>query len=172
MADALAGHTTDVVAASGRFLDAWTQEGRPRAPGFGPVAAAVAMIRGLRGGQAARAEWLAIIDQLGVTPKDRTGYSPTFDAIALLHHGQATLALERLDTQADEQNLWRIGTLLHWHVALRAEAAVLVGRRDATHHLAAAGPIVAGNPSLPRSSTVPPRCSTTTTNAFLPPPPC
>jgi hypothetical protein len=69
-----------------------------------------------------------------------------FDAIALLHHGQATLALERLDTQADEQNLWRIGTLLHWHVALRAEAAVLVGRRDATHHLAAAGPIVAGNP--------------------------
>jgi hypothetical protein len=69
-----------------------------------------------------------------------------FDAIALLHHGQATLALERLDTQADEPNLWRIGTLLHWHVALRAEAAVLVGRRDATHHLAAAGPIVAGNP--------------------------
>ena len=146
MADALAGHATDVVAASGRFLDAWTQEGRPRAPGFGPVAAAVAMIHGLRGGQAARAEWLAIIDQLGVTPRDRSGYSPTFDAIALLHHGQATLALERLDTEADEPNLWRIGTLLHWHVALRAEAAVLAGHRDATHHLAAAGPIVAGNP--------------------------
>ena len=146
MADALAGHATDVVAASGRFLDAWTQEGRPRAPGFGPVAAAVAMIHGLRGGQAARAEWLAIIDQLGVTPRDRTGYSPTFDAIALLHHGQATLALERLDTQADEPNLWRMGTLLHWHVALRAEAAVLAGHRDASHHLAAARPIVAGNP--------------------------
>jgi hypothetical protein len=69
-----------------------------------------------------------------------------FDAIALLHHGQATLALERLDTQADEQNLWRIGTLLHWHVALRAEAAVLAGHRHATLHLAAARPVVAGNP--------------------------
>jgi hypothetical protein len=147
VADALAGHATDVVAASGRFLDAWTQEGRPRAPGFGPVAAAVAMIHGLRGDQAARAEWLAIIDQLGVTPKNRTGYSPTFDAIALLHHGQATLALEQLDTHADEPNLWLTGILLHWHVALRAEAALLAGHRDdATHHVAAAGPIVAGNP--------------------------
>jgi hypothetical protein len=82
MADALAGHATDVIAASGRFLDAWTQAGHPRARSFGPVAAAVAMIHGLRGDQAARAEWLAIIDQLGVTPKDRAGYSPTFDAIA------------------------------------------------------------------------------------------
>ena len=79
-------------------------------------------------------------------PIDRAGYSPTFDAIALLHHGQATLALERLDTQADEPNLWLTGILLHWHVALRAEAAVLAGHPDATHHLAAARPIVAGNP--------------------------
>jgi hypothetical protein len=146
MADALAGHATDVIAASGRFLDAWTQAGHPRARSFGPVAAAVAMIHGLRGDQAARAEWLAIIDQLGVTPKDRAGYSPTFDAIALLHHGQATLALERLDIQADEPNLWLTGILLHWHVALRAEAAVLAGHPDATHYLAAARPIVAGNP--------------------------
>jgi predicted ATPase/DNA-binding CsgD family transcriptional regulator len=146
MADALAGHATGVIAASGRFLDAWTQAGRPQARNFGPVAAAIAMIHGLRGDQAARAEWLAIIDQLGVTHKDRSGYSPTFDAITLLHHGQATLALERLDTQTDEPNLWLTGILLHWHVALRAEAAVLAGHPDATHHLAAARPIVAGNP--------------------------
>ena len=146
MADALAGHATDVIAASGRFLDAWTQAGRPRARSFGPVAAAVAMVHCLRGDQAAQAQWLAIIDQMGVTPKDRAGYGPTFDAIALLHHGQATLALERLDTQADEPNLWLTGILLHWHVALRAEAAVLAGHPDATHHLAAARPIVTGNP--------------------------
>ena len=36
MADALAGHATDVIAASGRFLDAWTQEGRPQAPQLRP----------------------------------------------------------------------------------------------------------------------------------------
>jgi len=146
MADALAGHATDVIAASGRFLDAWTQAGRPRARNFGPVAAAVAMIHDLRGDRAARAEWLAIIDQLGVSSEDRAGYSPTFDAIALLHHGQYTLALARLDTRADEPNPWRTGILLHWHVVLRAEAAVLAGHPDATHHLAAARPIVAGNP--------------------------
>jgi predicted ATPase/DNA-binding CsgD family transcriptional regulator len=146
MADALAGHAADVIAASGRFLDGWTQAGRPRARGFGPVAAAVAMIHGLRGDQAGQAEWLAIVDRLGVTPEDRAGYSPTFDAIVLLHHGQATHALERLDTRADEPNPWLTGILLHWHLALRAEAAVLAGHPDAAHHLAAAGPILAGNP--------------------------
>jgi hypothetical protein len=142
MADALAGYATDVIAASSRFLDAWTQEGRPRARSFGPVAAAVAMIHGLRDDHAAEAGWLAIIEQLGVTPEDRSGYSPTFDAITLLHHGQATLALERLD----EPNAWLTGILLHWHLALRAEAAVLAGHADATRHLTDARPTVAGNP--------------------------
>jgi predicted ATPase/DNA-binding CsgD family transcriptional regulator len=146
MADALAGHATDVIAASGRFLDGWTQAGRPPAPSFGPVAAAVAMVHGLLADETARREWLAVLDQLGVTPADRSGYAPTFDAIALLHHGRATLALERLDTGTDEPNLWRTGILLHWHVALRAEAAVLASHTDATHHLAAARPIAAGNP--------------------------
>lgn len=146
VADALAGHATDVIAASGRFLDAWTQAGRPEAPSFGPAAAAVAMVHGLRGDHAAWDNWLAIIDQLGVTPERRSGYSPTFDAIALLHHGDAALALERLGTQTDEPNKWLTWIWLHWHVALRAEAAVLAGHPDANHHLAAARPIVAGNP--------------------------
>jgi predicted ATPase/DNA-binding CsgD family transcriptional regulator len=145
VADALAGRATDVIADSGRFLDAWTQAGRPRAPSFGPAAAAVAMIHGLRGDHAGRAEWLAIIDQLGVTPERRSGYSPTFDAITLLHRGQAPLALERLGTQTDELNKW-LGIWLHWHLALRAEAAVLAGHPDASHHLSVARPTVAGNP--------------------------
>ena len=145
VADALAGRATDVIADSGRFLDAWTQVGRPRAPSFGPAAAAVAMIHGLRGDHAARDNWLAIIGQLGATPERRSGYSPTFDAITLLHRGQAPLALERLGTQTDEPNKW-LGIWLHWHLALRAEAAVLAGHSDASHHLAAARPIVAGNP--------------------------
>jgi hypothetical protein len=107
------------------------------------------MIHGLRGDQAARAEWLALLDELGVTFEDRSGYSPTFDAIVLLHDGQATPALERLDTKTGETgkpNLWRTGILLHWHVAVRAEAAVLAGHPDATDHLASARPLVAGNP--------------------------
>jgi predicted ATPase/DNA-binding CsgD family transcriptional regulator len=146
MADALAGDATGVIAASGRFLDGWTQAGRPPAPSFGPVAAAVAMIHGLLADEAARAEWLAVLDQLGVSPADRSGYSPTFDAVVLLHHGQAALALERLDPGTDEPNLWQTGILLHWHVALRAEAAVLAGHPGAAQHLASARPIAAGNP--------------------------
>jgi predicted ATPase/DNA-binding CsgD family transcriptional regulator len=146
VADALAGHATDVIQASHRFLDAWTQAGRPRAPSFGPAAAAVAMVYGLRGDHAARDTWLAIIDQLGVTPERRSGYSPTFDAITLLHHGQAALALERLGTRTGELNKWLTWIWLHWHLALRAEAAVLAGHPDANHHLIAARPIVAGNP--------------------------
>src|SRR5215472_11555929 len=146
VADALAGHADDVIQASRRFLDAWTQAGRPRAPSFGPAAAAVAMVHGLRGDHAARDTWLAIIDQLGVTPERRSGYSPTFEAITLLHHGQAALALERLGTRRGELNKWLAWIWLHWHLALRTEAAVLAGHPDANHHLDAARPIVAGNP--------------------------
>jgi hypothetical protein len=146
MADALAGHAADVILASRRFLDAWTQAGRPRASSFGQSAAAVAMIHGLRGDHAARDNWLAIIDQLGVTPERRSGYGPTFDAMTLLHHGQAHLALERLGTQTNQLNKWLTWIWLHWHIALRAEAAALAGHPDADHHLTAARPIVAGNP--------------------------
>ncbi|WP_245871348.1 ATP-binding protein [Asanoa hainanensis] len=148
MADAIAGQATDVIAASGRFLDGWTQAGRPAARQFGPVAASVAMIHGLRGDLAAQAEWDAVLDQLGVTPADRAGYSPTFDAIMLLHRGEATPALERLNPRTGEPDAWRNGILLHWHVALRAEAAVLAGSTDATALLAEARPIVAGNPAV------------------------
>jgi hypothetical protein len=146
MADALAGYGTDVIAASGRFLDGWTQAGRPPARHFGPVAAAVAMVHGLRGDEAAEAEWLAVLNQLGVTPDDRAGYSPTFDAITLLHNGQPARALERLDAQAGGPNPWLTGILLHWHVALRAEAAVLAGHPDGKQHLSSAAEIIAGNP--------------------------
>jgi len=146
VADALAGHATDVITDSRRFLDAWAQAGRPRAPGLGQTAAAVAMIHGLRGDHAARDTWLALIDQLGVTPERLSGYSPTFDAITLLHRGQAPLALERLGTPTGQPNKWLTWIWLHWHVALRAEAAVLADHPGASHHLTAARPIVAGNP--------------------------
>ena len=146
VADALAGHATDVIPDSQRFLDAWTQAGRPRAPSFGQTAAAVAMIHGVRGEHAARDGWLAILDQLGVTPERRAGYGPTFEAITLLHRGQAHLALERLGTGTGELNKWLTWIWLHWHLALRAEAAVLAGHASARHHLSDTRPVVAGNP--------------------------
>src|SRR5262249_42563725 len=47
--------------------------------------------------------------------------------------------------QTGEPDKW-LGIWLHWHLALRAEAAVLAGHPDASRHLTAARPIVAGNP--------------------------
>jgi predicted ATPase/DNA-binding CsgD family transcriptional regulator len=146
VADALAGHGTDVLMASGRFLDAWTQAGRPPAPSFGPAAAAVAMVHGLRGDEVGERAWRALLDQLGVTPERRAGYAPTFDALALLHRGEAQRALERLGTGTDEQSKWLSWIWLHWHLALRAEAAVLAGDPDAERQVTIARPAVAGNP--------------------------
>jgi hypothetical protein len=146
VADALAGNVDDVLAGSRRFLDGWEQSGRQRAAGLGPAAAAVAMIHGLRGEDDARAEWLAIVDGLGVTPERSAGYGPTFDAIVLLHHGQAAPALERLPAEPDEMGKWAIWVWPHWYAALGAEAAVLAGHPDASRRLSVARAFVAGNP--------------------------
>ena len=148
VAEAVAGDVEDTVADSERFLDSWTHSGRPRAPSLGTTAAAVAMVHGLRGDEPARAEWLAVVDELGVPPERKAGYGPTFDAIVLLHQGQATLALERLAAEPDEPapSKWITWIWLHWYVALRAEAAVLAADPHARSQLAAAGTVVAGNP--------------------------
>jgi len=61
------------------------------------------------------------------TIEGRAGYNLAFEAIALLHDGEPALALERLDAPG----AWRTGILMHWHVALRVEAAVLAGHPKA-----------------------------------------
>jgi predicted ATPase len=146
VADALVGNVDDVLAGSRRFLDAWEHSGRLRAPHLGIAAAAVAMIHGLRGDDGTRAEWLAVVDELGVTPERRAGSSPTFDAIVLLHRGQARPALERLAAEPDQLRSWVTGSWRHWYAALRAEAAVLAGHPDAGGRLAATRTLVAGHP--------------------------
>jgi predicted ATPase len=148
VAEALAGEVDHTVADSDRFLDSWTHAGRPPAASLGTPAAAVAMIHGLRGDDDAQAEWLAVVDELGVPPDRKAGYSPTLEAIVLLHRGRAVLAFERLAAGPDEPapGKWLAWIWLHWYMALRAEAAVLAAHPDARNHLAAAGAVVAGNP--------------------------
>jgi predicted ATPase/DNA-binding CsgD family transcriptional regulator len=146
MVDALAGNVDDVLAASGRFLEAWERTGRLRAPRLGAAAAAVAMIHGLRGDDGARAEWLAIADHLGATPERSAGYGAVFDATVQLHHGQTTAALDRVTAEPEHMWKWVTWIWLHWYIALRAETAALTGHPDARHRIAAARTIVAGNP--------------------------
>ncbi|WP_436501982.1 ATP-binding protein [Actinokineospora sp. HUAS TT18] len=144
--DALAGNVEHVLAGSRRFLDAWTRSGILHAPNLAMAAAAVAMVHGLRDDDGARAEWLAVVDQLGIAPEQNAGYSAVFDAIFLLHHGRADQALARMVGEPDEMDEWVIWVWRHWYLALRAEAAALTGAPDAQDRVAAARKVVAGNP--------------------------
>ncbi|GAB3810574.1 hypothetical protein GCM10027605_49140 [Micromonospora zhanjiangensis] len=144
--DAVAGNVDEVLAGSGRFLDAWQRAGSPTRSVLAPAAAGVAMIHGLRGDQEAHRAWDAVLKQLGTPPEHVYGYGAVFDAMLLLHHGQASRALERMAPAPGEVWKWVTWIWLHWYVALRAEAAVLAGSPDARDRLAEARTVVAGNP--------------------------
>ncbi|WFE33516.1 LuxR C-terminal-related transcriptional regulator [Micromonospora sp. WMMD975] len=146
VADALAGNTDQVLTESARFLDAWQRAGRPARSVLGPAAAGVAMIHGLRDDREARHVWTGVLDQLGTSPEQIYGYGAVFDAMLLLHRGEAAEALARM--APDPGEVWKSVTWvwLHWYVALRAEAAVLAGSPSARAHLAGARTVVARNP--------------------------
>jgi predicted ATPase/DNA-binding CsgD family transcriptional regulator len=148
VADALAGDVDEVLTGAARFLDGWERSGRLPWAGLAPTARAVAMIHGLRGDEPARAAWLAIVDELSASLArgDLAGSAATFDAMVLLHHGDATAALERVAPEPEQVWKWVTWIWLHWYVALRAEAAVLTGHPEARDRIAAARAIVAGNP--------------------------
>lgn len=146
MTEAVAGNVDDVLTGSVRFLDAWRQAGGPARPALGPAVAGVTMIHELRDDHDAARDWRAIMDQLGASPEHTYGYGAVFDAIGMLHHGQAARALERMAPEPDAVWKWVTWIWLHWYVALRAEAAVLAAGPDASRLVADARAIVAGNP--------------------------
>ncbi|MEU3482065.1 ATP-binding protein [Streptomyces sp. NPDC033754] len=146
VADAFAGRGGEVLTGSGRFLDAWERGGRQQSFSLGPAAASVAMVHGLRGDLAARAEWLGIVDRAGTAEEYRHGYGAILDAMVLLHDGDAAEALDRLAPEPEQVWKWVTWIWLHWYVALRAEASVLAGHPDARARTAAARSLVAGNP--------------------------
>ncbi|MFD3663301.1 ATP-binding protein [Streptomyces sp. NPDC058659] len=146
VADAFAGRGDEVQTGSGRFLDAWERSGRQQSFSLGPAAASVAMVHGLRGDGAARAEWLGIVDRAGTADEYRHGYGAILDAMVLLHEGDAAAALDRVAPEPEQVWKWVTWIWLHWYVALRAEASVLAGHPDARARTAAARAVVAGNP--------------------------
>ncbi|MDA0635596.1 hypothetical protein OUY22_19430 [Nonomuraea sp. MCN248] len=141
VADALAGDAEAVLTGGVRFLDAWQAAGSPVRSVLGPPAAAVAMIHGLRDDRDSRR---AVLDRLDDSPGRTGGYGAVFDAMLLLHRGQAARALERLAPEPGEVGQWVTWIWLHWYVVLRAEAAVLAGSPDARDRLAVARAVVAG----------------------------
>ncbi|WP_214414139.1 ATP-binding protein [Sphaerisporangium fuscum] len=146
VADALAGDVDEVLAVSARFLEAWRRVGGPARSVLGPPAAAVATIHGLRDDHDARREWSAVLNQLDPSPWNTHGYGAVFEAMLLLHRGQAPEALKRMAPEPGEVWQWVTWIWHHWYVALRTEAAVLAGSSDARDRLAEARTVVAGNP--------------------------
>jgi predicted ATPase len=149
---ALAGDCHQVLALAPRYLDAWRRSGSPAAPGRGVAAAAVAAVHGLRGETDARHTWLTTLATIrGLDPTTDpshagtgTGYGEVFDAIVLLHHGQAHHALRLLTTQP--RSGWRHRTYHQWLTALTAEAAVLTGHPDTGNRLTYASRTAGTNP--------------------------
>ncbi|MFE9104480.1 ATP-binding protein [Actinomadura geliboluensis] len=146
VADALAGDVDGVLGGAVRFLDAWRRSGDPVRADLEPAVTAVATVHGLRGDQEARREWDEALEGVGTSPSRLHGYGAVFDAMLLLHRGQAREALERTAHEPGEVWRWVTWTWLHWYVALRAEATVLAGAPDAGRRLTDARKLTAGNP--------------------------
>ncbi|MFB7515832.1 LuxR C-terminal-related transcriptional regulator [Streptomyces sp. NPDC056144] len=148
VADAFAGRVEDVLTGSARFLDAWERTGRQQSFSLGPAAASVAMVHGLRGDRAARAEWLGIVGRAGTAEEYRHGYGALLDAVVLLHEGDAPAAFDRLAPEPEDVWKWVTWIWLHWYVSVRAEASVLAGHpeAEARARIAAARSVVTGNP--------------------------
>jgi predicted ATPase/DNA-binding CsgD family transcriptional regulator len=148
--DALAGDVDRVLVDAERFRRGWEQAGRPRSRNVAGGSLAVAMIHGLRGDDAARADWYEITVALGADVEFLgscgSGYAPTFDAIVLLHRGDAEGALIRLADDPADFTQWHNGEWRPWYAALWAEAAVLAAHRSARSRLEHARPMAAPNP--------------------------
>ena len=145
---ALAGDWHETIELSEQFREGWEQAGRPRAGNLtrGPYAAAA--VHGVRGDDAARAAWLDVVAALAnpIRPLPGTGYGEFFDALVLLHRGQAEAAAQRLLTPPEHLQWWVGGMWRPWYAALWAEAAVLAGHPDAAARIGRARLATMGNP--------------------------
>ncbi|HET7489909.1 MAG TPA: LuxR C-terminal-related transcriptional regulator [Acidimicrobiales bacterium] len=147
---ALAGDLDQAADLAARFRRGWERAGRPALGGIshGPAAAALAF--GLRGDDAARAEWLDVFACMRrvVAPlagRD-AGLPRILEAILQLHRGAPAVALDALAVEPEHLRQWHTGAWRQWHAAVWAEASVLAGHPDAAERLARAVTIAAGNP--------------------------
>jgi predicted ATPase/DNA-binding CsgD family transcriptional regulator len=153
----LAGDWDEALIQAERFRGEWELAGRPRGPSWARATAgslargayAVATIHGLRGDENARVAWLEIVDAVTVVDKPwrERRFGQFFDALPLLHRGRAGLAMQVLDRASEPFVIaWHNGLWQPWHAALRAEAAVLAARKDATAVITASRAITRDNP--------------------------
>ena len=146
MTEAFSGNVDAVRDTSERFREGWERAGRPRTFYLGRPTTAIAMACGLAGDDDARADWLAMVDALGVPPEPLSGYGAVFEAIVFLHRAEPTRAFDLLPTEPENLRSWKTGLWQQWYAALKAEAAVLTNQSDVGERLARARTTVVGNP--------------------------
>jgi predicted ATPase len=148
---AIAGHFDDVLPDASRFLTSWRRDGRPVIPNLAKCAYAVAMVHGILGDTAARAEWTHVTDDLlgDQESPSRFAWASAFDALVDLHGGSCAAAVERLTVDIDDERLWwHAGQTMYrpWYAAIWAEAAALCGLDDTPDRLARASDATRHNP--------------------------
>jgi predicted ATPase/DNA-binding CsgD family transcriptional regulator len=144
----LSGAWDEAIRLSELFECGWDRAGRPVAGNLSPAPYAVATVHALRGNDAERDRWIdisAILTTPG-RPREKIHFGHFFDALVLLHRGQAAEAVALLDQDPVDfvnhyDGMWRA-----WYASAWAEAAVLAGLPDADDRLTRAASITAGNP--------------------------
>jgi predicted ATPase/DNA-binding CsgD family transcriptional regulator len=148
--EALAGDLPLVVALSEPFHEGWSRAGRPRATNLSTTAEAVVFVHGLRGDDEAADEWREVALLLARRDYEDgcdSGYVAYFEALLMLHRGEAERARARLARQPDDLRRWYSGLWRPWYAAAWAEAAVLAGDLEAASRLEQARRVATPNPS-------------------------
>jgi predicted ATPase/DNA-binding CsgD family transcriptional regulator len=147
---ALSGQWDEHVVHRERFLQGWERAGRPQAGNLSRAPYAAAAVCGLRGDEAGRQEWLAVVSAIATPglPISAIHHGEFFDALVLLHRGEAREAMAVLATPPQDFQTWYAGMWRPWYTALWVEAAVLSGHASAAERITRArhDVAVAGNP--------------------------
>ncbi len=146
--DLLAGFFDEAIELSQLFRAGWERAGRPQAGNLSRAAYAAATVHALRGEDAAREEWLAVVEMLTTPgrPLREIHFGEIFDALVHLHRGQVREAAGLLETSPEELLANYNGQWRAWYAAAWAESAVLAGLDDAADRVDRARVSARGNP--------------------------
>jgi hypothetical protein len=144
----LSGSWDEAVRLAELFERGWERAGRPIAGNLSPAPYAAAAVHAMRGDDARRRHWMDISATLTTPgrPREDIRFGEFFDALVLLHRGEAAEAVALLDAPPEEfvshyNGMWR-----PWYASAWAEAAVLADLPDAAERVARAVPMTVGNP--------------------------
>jgi predicted ATPase/DNA-binding CsgD family transcriptional regulator len=144
----LSGAWDEAIELSELFRAGWERAGRPVAGNLRPAPYAAATVHALRGDEEARESWTEVVRTLRTPGRTllMIHFGEFFDALVLLHRGQAADAVALLADAPEEfvnhyNGMWRA-----WYASVWGEAAVLAGIPEARERVERASLLTSGNP--------------------------